>query len=141
MLTVFENNPGLFLTTLLAFDHHLITTTLEVVLHLHTELDLLTLGTRQAFFRAVLIQMLLQFMSSESLGSRAAVWTKLFDGVALSLQMVVDLVVFDILVATVSLIGASELQLAQHLFVELMDFAWCFTKALSTSFFVANQVL
>ena len=65
----------------------------------------------------------------------------MLDGVALPLQMVVNLFIFDRFVAAVSLVRAPELQLAQHLFVEFVDFARCLAEALAAAFFVTNKVL
>lgn len=140
MLVGLENNAELRLAARVALDHDLVAGGVQMLLDLHAELDLLALRARQALFWAILIEMLLQLCLRELLGLRALVRALEEPSFALPLQMLVQLLIADRLLAPMRLIWAPELQQVQLLLIELVDLAGRRCEALAAILLVAGVV-
>ena len=140
MLAAFEYYPKIRLVADVALDEDLVAVGVEVLLDFHAKLYLFALGTWQAFFRAVLVQMLLQFDLSEFLAFGALIWALMKPGFAVSLQMAVQLFVAYGLLAAMRMIWTFEFEAIQLLLVELVNLARCLSERVAAVLLVAGAV-
>lgn len=140
MLVALEHDSEVRLPADVALHEDLVASCLKMLGDLHTKLDLLALWARQAFLRAVLLQMLLELKLRELLRLGALVRAMVKACFAVPLEMVVQLVVTDRLGAAVRMVGTFELQLVQLLLVELVDLAWRLRERVPTVLLVADVV-
>ena len=103
-----------------------------MLLDLVAVLDLLASWTRNAFFWALLVDVLLKLSEVVLLGLGATIRTQLHPCLTASHQMVVQSIILKYFTAAMGLVWTPELKLVKHLFVEFVHLSRCTCELLST---------
>lgn len=123
MLIVLKGSSRINLVALFAFDLHLLTCALQVLLHVNPHDIVTAFRAAELLFWAAVLYMVLERIHRELL-ARAAVWALFITAFALILQMMVQEVVLEQRLTACSLVWAPEFQLIEHRSIQLMNLTW-----------------
>ena len=140
VLSWFERYSRILMTAWGTLDQDFVAICFQMLLNFSSELDLLTLRARNAFFWALLVEMLLQLNCCKLHGFWASIWTAHQSCLTTSFKMRLKLIVLKAFTTALSLIWALEFKLVQHLSIKLMHFTRGLCEILTTSIFIANQI-